>query len=75
MEPFTLQKLVEMYPILLTYRYEPNGCGASKDLIQVLAECGYIFAEIEDIARARNGERTDLSDYLCCRLSKIGQCL
>ena len=75
MEPFTLRDLVEKYPVLLTYQYEPNGCGTGKDLLQVLAECGYIFAEIEDISRVRNGENTDLRDYLCCRLSRIGQCL
>jgi len=72
---FTLQDLGNEHPILRTYTFQSSGSGGSKNLIQTLAECGYRFAEIEDILRAQKSEQNKLEDYFSCQIIKIEQCL
>lgn len=73
MQEITLQELVGKYPSLGTYARQQRG--TSRNLTDILADCGYRFARMEDIVRAQKDKNNEVKDFLECPVVKIQQCL
>ncbi|MEN6412817.1 MAG: hypothetical protein ABFC84_08640 [Veillonellales bacterium] len=73
MEEITFQELLEKYPSLHTYIRQQHR--TSRNLTDILADCGYRFARIEDIVCVQKDKNNEVKKFLECSVVKIQQCL